>query len=888
MKCDDYLKHLDRAFTQAPPELTASVEEAFRRGEEAMKQRHKIMTALSVAAAVAILCAALALAAGTMLKPRRDDVVAARGKGERAPTFSPVPEASPQPEQALVFATEGGVYYHTDAHCMGMLNAVPIAEVDALAAGKQPCPVCVTGEATSEDSGTDAALTAEGVVERVRQIDERAAKARGFWVYLSAESNGAWVFYADEYDAREALFEGGAWYIGERNVSLGYSRAVSDWAFFTPRAAEGSMFYGDKENYDIDGERIAGVSELFASVTRTTDGVNRVHVWKIGDDGEVVEVDAGDGLCAIGASGGMLFGLTEEESGDRCFLREYDGQLYQVCGQPEEISAVERLSGGAALLDELHENGFTVTDCLYRSMGADTEAEVITVNLEQDGKPYHVYLFRETEADALDCERGWEGDMDTLTGSGSIRVDAGLPAVTSGGIEATREGRVRDARMRLINTPTPGPQSEEWTETMSRTTPEPTPEPEEYGIEENEVYNDSRAAVYYATMKGAYYHEAPHCSGMKGALPWTFEAIWRENELAPRIGNNAYHAKQPCPVCVGKEPPVVNVYATPKGRYYHIIQDCSGMKNATAWYSAEAAEEAGKTRCPVCLPDGDNLCWATPAGQYYHSKRECMGMKNARIYMVTSAQRQGKRPCPVCSGKEAEAGPVPEEYGALQVYYTPQGYYYHGDAQCSGMHNAGAHTLAEAVDVGKACCPVCQPGEPDEIHMFRKVFGCGLEELFPDARYAFTLRDAQTGVREWMLCYPGDSGATYGTPVTMEDWTIREGSDLLGHVGQTVPRMSVWTNADNALTVWRCAPEPLHGMLEAAEAALRDGPEMMVGIKSTPLEWLTRAVVTFDGAGEDPLAVTLWFEGQAATTTFRWVRDEDGAYRMPLPEAGEG
>ncbi len=703
MKRDDYLKHLDRAFTQAPPELTASVEEAFRRGEEAMKQKHKIMTALSVAAAVAILCAALALAAGTMLKPRRDDVVAARGKGERAPTFSPVPEALPQPGQALVFATEGGVYYHTDAHCMGMLNAVPIAEADALAAGKQPCPVCVTGGATSEDSGTEATLTAEGVVERVRQIDERAAEARGFWVYLSTESNGAWVFYADEYDAREALFEGGAWYIGERTVSLGYSRAVSDWAFFTPRAAEGSMFYGDKENYDIDGERIAGVSELFASVTRTTDGVNRVHVWKIGDDGEVVEVDAGDGLCAIGASGGMLFGLTEEESGDRCFLREYDGQLYQVCGQPEEISAVERLSGGAALLDELHENGFTVTDCLYRSMGADTEAEVITVNLEQDGKPYHVYLFRETVSEKLDCERGWEDDIDVLTGVGTIMVDAGLPTVTSGGIEATQKGRVWDARRgRLASTPTHGPQSEEWTATTSRNTP------------------------------------------------------------------------------------------------------------------------------------------------------------------------------------------VPEEYGALPVYYTSQGNYYHGDAQCSGMHNAGAHTLAEAVDVGKARCPVCQPGEPDEIHMFRKAFGCELEELYPGTRYAYTLRDAQTGVCEWMLCYPGDSGATYGSPVTMEDWTIRDGSDLSSYVGETVSRMSVWTNADNALTVWRCAPEPLHGMLEAAEAALRDRPEMMVEIKSTPLEWLTRTVVTFDAAGEDLLAATLWFEGQAATTTFRWVRDEDGAYRMSLPEAGEG
>lgn len=699
MKRDDYLKHLDRAFTQTPPELTASVEEAFRRGEEAMKQRHKIMTALSVAAAVAILCAALALAAGTMLKPRRDDVVAARGKGERAPTFSPVPEASPQPEQALVFATEGGVYYHTDAHCMGMLNAVPIAEADALAAGKQPCPVCVTGEAIPEESGTDAALTAEGVVERVRQIDERAAKARGFWVYLSTESNGAWVFYATDYEDREALFEGGAWYIGERTVSLGYSRAVSDWAFFTPRAAEGSMFYGDKENYDIDGERIAGVSELFASVTRTTDGVNRVHVWKIGDDEKVIEVNAGDGLCAIGASGGMLFGLMEEDSGDRCFLREYDGQLYQICGQPEEISAVEKLPGGAALLDELHENGYTVTDCLYRSMGADTEAEVITVNLEQDGKPYHVYLFRETEADALDCERGWDGDMDILTGSGSIRVDAGLPAVTSGGIEATREGRVRDARVGLTSVRTSEPQGEERTATMSRT----------------------------ASM--------------------------------------------------------------------------------------------------------------------------------------------------------------PKAHAELPVYYTPQGKYYHGDASCCGMRNAEAHTLAEAVDDGKARCPVCQPGEPDGINMFRKVFGCGLDTLYPDARYAYTLRDAQTDVREWMLCYSGGSTATYGTPVTMEEWTIR--SSIPGHVGETVSRMSVWTNADNALTVWRCAPEPLHAMLEAAEGTLRDRPEMLAGIKSTPLEWLTRTFVTFDGAGEDLLAVTLWFEGQAGTTTFRWVRDEDGGYRLSPPEAEE-
>ncbi len=357
-----------------------------------------------------------------MLKPRRDSVVAARGKGERPSVYTPVPETTPQPEQALYFATKEGKYYHTDADCMGMRNALPITEAEALADDKQPCPVCVTGETASEESTAEEAsqtLNAEIAVDWVKHLDERSANAQGFWVYLSSEPNRAWVFYATDYDAREAVFEGGAWFLGEQAVSLGYSRDVSDWLFCTPKDTKGSMFYGDKESYALDGEPIAYGSELFASVTRTTDGVNRVHVWKVGEDGKVIEVDTGDRLCGIGASGGALYGLTEKESGDRCFLREYDGQLYQVCGQPEEISAVEKLPGGKVLLEELRWGGFTVTDCLYRSMGADTEAEVVTVNLEQDGKPYHVYLFRETVSEELDCERGWDDDMDVLTGVGS-------------------------------------------------------------------------------------------------------------------------------------------------------------------------------------------------------------------------------------------------------------------------------------------------------------------------------------------------------------------------------------------------------------------------------------------------------------------------------------
>ena len=657
MKRDEYLKHLDRAFTETPPGLSATVEEAFRRGEKAVVQRHRIMTALTVAAALAILCAAIALAAGTLLKPRVDHVVAARGTGEGdgsggastadrgilKPTHEPEPETSP-----VAQAAKGE---------------------DAL------------------QMETPQNLTAEAAIDWVKKLDEKAAYARGFWVYLSSAPNRAWVFYATDYDAREALYKGGAWYLGENSVYLGYSRAVSSWTFCTPDEVQGSEYRGDDDTYDIGGEHVVCGPELFASVIRTGAG-SRVHVWKLGEYGNVVELEAGKRLCSIGVSGGALFGLTEEDSGDRCFLREQDGQLCQVCGQPEETSAVEKLPGGKALLDELRGSGFTVTDCLYRSMGADTEEEVVTVNLEWEGKPCHVYLFRGNTVEELDCERGWDDDIDVLSGAGSIVVDAGLPTVTSGGIEATYLGRTREA----------------------------------------------------------------------------------------------------------------NLAETARG--------------------------------------------ATPAQ---------------------------------------------EESGEFQVYYTSQGHYYHGDALCSGMRNAGAHTLTEAMDDGKARCPVCQPGKPDDIGLFLGTFGCDLEELYPGSRYACTLRDAQTSVCEWMLRDPDDSSGAYGTPVTTENWTIRSGSSLPGHESETVSRMSVWTNAENALTVWRCAPEPLHGMLEEAEALLRDRPEKKAGFETTPLEWLTRTVVTFDGEGEDLLAVTLWFEGPEATTTFRWVLGVDGGYTMALPETvGEG
>ncbi len=47
----------------------------------------------------------------------------------------------------------------------------------------------------------------------------------------------------------------------------------------------------------------------------------------------------------------------------------------------------------------------------------------------------------------------------------------------------------------------------------------------------------------------------------------------------------------------------------------------------------------------------------------------------------------------------------------VTVYYTQLGKYYHRDPDCGSMHNADAHTLAEAVAAGKKSCPFnnCNP-----------------------------------------------------------------------------------------------------------------------------------------------------------------------------------
>ncbi len=69
-------------------------------------------------------------------------------------------EPAPMPEQR-VFASEYGVYYHSDSSCAGMKDAAEMLRREAMQMGKQACPICM------EDSAPSAAASLVQEDERV-------------------------------------------------------------------------------------------------------------------------------------------------------------------------------------------------------------------------------------------------------------------------------------------------------------------------------------------------------------------------------------------------------------------------------------------------------------------------------------------------------------------------------------------------------------------------------------------------------------------------------------------------------------------------------------------------------------------------------------------------
>lgn len=221
-------------------------------------------------------------------------------------------------------------------------------------------------------------------------------------------------------------------------------------------------------------------------------------------------------------------------------------------------------------------------------------------------------------------------------------------------------------------------------------------------------------SVVYCTQSGYYYHNEADCSGMQGASLMT-------REKAAVMGKN------PCPICVeswvfcteggvcfhkesdcsgmqnanlmsiaearslGKSPctdcflpaalasTVYTSYNAP-GSYYHSVPDC-GRQSFDRALTMEQALAEGYGACPDCTwnpltlyesaavteaSTWDSLVYYTPGGIYYHLIEDCSGMQNASAHSISTANADGKKPCPTCFGKNISWAQLTD--GALTVY----------------------------------------------------------------------------------------------------------------------------------------------------------------------------------------------------------------------------
>ena len=213
----------------------------------------------------------------------------------------------------------------------------------------------------------------------------------------------------------------------------------------------------------------------------------------------------------------------------------------------------------------------------------------------------------------------------------------------------------------------------------------------------DETTDDRSNMRVYCSPYNSFFHTDASCSDIGGSA---FEVSLKDALLM---------AKTACNTCcpnAGRE-----VYCTLDGNYYHVEDECSGMRNASHVTYAEA-RVTGKKRCPVCIGGVDETetaadaaaveqasgyyVYATSNGTYYHVNSTCSGMQNAQQVLLADMLKQGRPACPKCC-PNAES----------TVFAEPGNPYYHSYATCSGMTNATQGILVNALAAGLTRCPEC-------------------------------------------------------------------------------------------------------------------------------------------------------------------------------------
>lgn len=339
-----------------------------------MKMRNKITSLLSVAAVLVVMLAVAALATGQLNQPQPDVLSPGQPQYTTAP---PEMDENTDPEIAAVYYTPNGVYYHNDAHCSGMLGAAAHDPGDAIAAGKQACPVCVT----------ETIILDTHFIDLVKQADPKASDAEDFHVYTAADGNSAWVFCRSQ---TGVYHEGTFWHVRDSKATkLVESSQVWHW-FYHEDVFPGVFVYSIGNGDD---------RRAYAAILK---------------DGQPYVLENANAFANLHASYGRLYGIISQNY-DYCFLEIADDQLRTVEALPLTKEDFLKMDGSTEVMDAavLLDPSYELKSCLQRPNG------VITLNFFSNtrGEMDHCYIY--TTENGFAYDHGWENEIVMLPGEGS-------------------------------------------------------------------------------------------------------------------------------------------------------------------------------------------------------------------------------------------------------------------------------------------------------------------------------------------------------------------------------------------------------------------------------------------------------------------------------------
>ena len=173
----------------------------------------------------------------------------------------------------------------------------------------------------------------------------------------------------------------------------------------------------------------------------------------------------------------------------------------------------------------------------------------------------------------------------------------------------------------------------------------------------------------FCTEGGVCFHKESDCSGMQNA---NLMSIAEARSLGKSPCTDCF-----LPAALAST--VYTSYNAP-GSYYHSVPDC-GRQSFDRALTMEQALAEGYGACPDCTwnpltlyesaavteaSTWDSLVYYTPGGMYYHLMEDCSGMQNASAHSIATANADGKKPCPSCFGENVSWAQLTD--GALTVY----------------------------------------------------------------------------------------------------------------------------------------------------------------------------------------------------------------------------